>query len=31
MGRQMGGWADDCTGGRMKVSAGVQVGGLRKR
>ena len=31
MGRQMGGWADDCRGGRMKVSAGVQVGGLRKR
>ena len=31
MGRQMRGWADDCTGGRRDVSAGVQVGGLRKR
>ena len=26
----MDGWADDCIGGRMNVSAGIQVNGLRK-
>ena len=30
VGRHMDGWADDCTGGRMNVRAGIQVSGLRK-
>ena len=30
VGRPTDGWADDRTGGTMKVSAGTQVSGLRK-
>ena len=28
---QMDGWADDWMDGRMNISAGIQVGGLKKR